>query len=129
MASKRISSTPCPACSGSVEISRPLFCADLRCPRCGVALGVSPLYGRVVVLLGILLGAVPAWEVGIHSARCCLLVMGSVFVLLWIPIGFLVLTVVVRVAPFLVKPTLVLRQRHRLTTLDLTPGPKDGPDS
>jgi hypothetical protein len=48
--------------------------------------------------------------------------------LLHLPVGFLVLTVLVRIVPFPVRPTLVLRRPHaHMTTLNLEAGEKTDP--
>ena len=116
----------CPACSIAVEISRSIFRLDFRCPHCGATLKVSPLYTRLVVMLGVLLGYALAWEVGIHGPRSCFGIPWG-FYLLCLPFAFLVLTIVCRIAPFLVRPTLVPRQLFdsHLTTLNISPDPKD----
>jgi hypothetical protein len=119
-------SVSCPACTKPVKVSRSVFRLDFRCPHCGAKLKVSPLYGRLVVLLGVLLGYTLAWEVGIHGPRACFGIPWG-FYLLCLPFAFLVLTLVCRIAPFLVRPTLVPRRpfESHLTTLNLTPDPKD----
>ncbi len=127
MVFNRIASAACPACSGSVEISRSIFRDDFRCPHCGVALGVSALYTRLLVLFSILLAVALVWGVVIRGVPSCLVCLPTGFLVLGIPIGFLLLTLLVRIAPFLVKPTLVLRQHYHLTSLNLTAKPKDDP--
>ena len=119
-------SAACPGCSSAVEISKSFFGLDYRCPHCGAALKVSPLYLRILVLFSVLVGYVLAWGIGIYSPRACFGVPWG-FYLFWMPIGFLVLSFLVRVAPFLVCPTLVLRHpfESHLTTMNLTSDPKD----
>jgi len=123
---RTMATAKCPACSSPVEISRSIFRDDVRCPHCGVALGVSTLYSRLLVVLSISLAVALVWGVAIHGVPSCLICIAT-GLLLGIPVAFLVLTLLVRIAPFLVKPTLVLRQRYQVTSLNLTPGPKDDP--
>jgi hypothetical protein len=47
------------------------------------------------------------------------------FLVLWMPIGYMSLIVLVRVAPFFVNPKLVLEWPSEFTTLGLTSRPKD----
>jgi hypothetical protein len=121
-------SVACPVCSAAVEISKSFFGLDFRCPHCGALLKVSPLYGRMLVVFSGLVGYTLAWKIGTYGPRAC----GGIpwgFYLLWIPIGFVFLSILIRTVPFLVRPTLVPRQRFEshLTTLNLSPGPKDDP--
>src|SRR5271165_4182246 len=95
-------SVPCPGCSTPIELSRSAFRLDFQCPHCDAALQVSPLYARSVVLLGFLVGYALAWEVGIHGPRSCFFGVPWGFYLLCVPFAFLVLTVLVRVVPYLV---------------------------
>jgi hypothetical protein len=123
-------SVPCPTCSIPVEISRSVFRLDFQCPHCGAALRVSLFYLRVLGVFSVLAGYVLAWEIGIHGPRACFGIPWG-FYLLWMPIGFLVLMLLVRIAPFLVKPTLVPRSPFDvyLTSLNLSPGSNDDPQN
>ena len=118
-------STTCPACSHPVEITRSIFRLDFRCPHCDSVLEVSRGYTRLIVLLGVLLGYALAWKIGILGPGSCFLGIPWLFFLLWIPLGFLALTFLVRVAPLLVRPTLVLRRGGHVTLLNLTLDPKN----
>lgn len=113
-------SIACPACSSPVALTRSVFRSDFRCPHCDAELVVSPLYTRLLVLLSVLFGYALAWEIGSLGPRSCFFNIPWWFFVLWIPIGFLVLTLLVRVAPFIVRPALVLRQSNHTTTLNLT---------
>src|SRR5438270_5365359 len=115
-------SVECPACSGALEISRSVFRSDFRCPHCGAALEVSVLYTRFIVLLSLILACPPAWEIGILGPRSCFFGIPWGFYLFWLPLGFLILTVLVRIAPSLVRPTLVVRRPHHFMALNLTSG-------
>jgi hypothetical protein len=121
-------SVPCLACSIPVEISRSVFGLDFKCPHCGEALQVSPLYGRILVAFSVLVGYALAWEIGSYGPRACFGIPWG-FYLLWMPIGFLVLSLLIRIAPFGVKPALVLRPPFAvcLTSLNLSSGPKNNP--
>jgi hypothetical protein len=119
-------SVACPICSHRAEISRSIFRSDFQCQHCRAPLQVSQVYWRVLGLLSVLAGYVLAWEIGIRGPRLCGIIPWG-FLLLWAPIGFIVLMLLVRIAPFVVKPTLIPRRpfESHVTTLNLTPGPKD----
>jgi predicted RNA-binding Zn-ribbon protein involved in translation (DUF1610 family) len=119
-------SVACPVCSVAIELSRSVFLLDFRCPHCGAALKVATLYMRIQVIFSGLVGYILAWKIGIYGPRAC----GGIpwgFYLLGLPIGFLVLWILSRTVPFLVRPTLVPRQRFEshLTTMNLSSDPKD----
>ena len=119
-------SVTCPACSIAVPFVRSVFRMDFQCPHCGAALKVSPLFMRILGLISVLVGYVLAWRIGSFGPQICFgIPLG--FYLLWIPIGFLMLMFLVRIIPFLVSPTLVLRKpfESHLTSLDLSHGPRD----
>jgi len=124
-----VRTVPCPACSSPVGVSRLVFLPDFRCQHCGAALKISPMYGRMVVLVGVILGYSLAWEAGIRGPVSRLLVVPFGFILLAIPLAFLVLMLLFWIAPFLVPPTLVIRGliASYMTTLNLSPGPRDDP--
>jgi hypothetical protein len=77
--------------------SKLVFREDFRCIRCQVPLHVSLAYSRALVLLSVLTSAVLLWAVGIRDLR---------LFLFYLPVGFLILTVIVRIAPFVVPPRL-----------------------
>jgi hypothetical protein len=120
-------SVACPACSVAIELSRSVFLLDFRCPHCGAELKVSPLYTRLVVLLGVLLGYALAWVATMRGPRSCFMDIPSYFYLLCLPVTFLILPFVCRIAPFLIRPTLVARHpfESHLTTMNLSSDPKD----
>jgi hypothetical protein len=80
----------------------------------------SPLYTRSLLLLSFLIGFILTWQLG--GPRDC--VFGLVpwsALLLYLPLGFLIFTILIRIVPFLARPNLVLRRSTKyLTTLDLT---------
>jgi hypothetical protein len=115
----------CPVCSHPVEMSKAVFSADFQCPHCGAPLKVSLLYWRILGFISVLAGYALAWEIGLYGPRVC----GGIplgFFLLWIPIGLLVSMLLLRIAPYLVRPTLVRRRpfESHLTTLNLSSGPE-----
>ena len=111
-----MASVVCPSCSGTITrsstlaLTRQILQPDFRCPHCGEALQVPVWYTRLLVVLSAVIGFVLSWQlIGPWAA-----------LLLYMPTGFLVGTVLVRVVPFLVRPTLVLRPPHaHMTTLNL----------
>ena len=116
---------PCPACSKSLELSRLVFLPNFTCRHCGVALKVSLPYSRSLGVLSVLLGYALAWEGSKIFPPSYLFGIPTLFLLLWAPIGYLFLIVLVRVAPFLVKPRLVREWPSEFTKLGLTSRPKD----
>jgi hypothetical protein len=118
---------PCPACSKALEVSRLVFLLDFACCHCGVALKVSLLYSRSLVGLSVLLGYALAWEASRIFPPSFLFGIPTLFLVLWVPLGYLSGVVLVRVAPFLVTPKLVLEWPSEFTTLSLTSRPKDDP--
>jgi hypothetical protein len=111
----------CPSCATAIEMSRAAFRSNFRCPHCGVALQVSPLYSRVLVVLSFLVGYALAWEIGAY-----LFGVPWGFFILCIPFAFFVAILFVRIAPVLVPPKLVLNRPSRfLTTIDLKPEPNE----
>jgi hypothetical protein len=118
---------PCPACSKALEVSRLVFLPSFACRHCGVALKVSLPYLRSLVALSCLLGYALAWEASRIFPPSYLFGIPTLFLVLWAPIGFLSLSVLVRVVPFLIKPKLVLGWPSEFTTLGLTSRPKDDP--
>lgn len=79
-------------------------------------------------LISVLTGYALAWEIGIRGPRLCGIIPWG-FLLLWMPIGFLVLMLLVRIAPYLVKPPFVLRRTFEgpFTTLNLSDDDRSTP--
>jgi hypothetical protein len=92
-----------------------------------VALKVSLAYLRSLGVLSVLLGYALAWEASRIFPPSYLFGIPTLFLVLWAPIGYLSLVVLVRVVPFLVKPKLVLEWPSEFTTLNLTTKPKGDP--
>jgi hypothetical protein len=102
----------CPQCSRRMPFSKLIFREDFRCIQCQVPLHTSVLYSRVLVLLSAVLSLALLWIFGIRDLR---------LFLFYLPLGFLILTVVVRVAPFVVLPHLYVGKSSVITKLDLSP--------
>lgn len=103
---------PCPRCLAPIDATKT---ANLRrgnrCIRCGAEVRVADTYARVLSVLSLVIGVALMGGFGF-------LVL-NIFVfspLMW----FLVLMVMVRVAPYIVPPTLEFRDSGSITTLDLT---------
>ena len=64
-----MSTTICPECFRLLEVSRSLFLADLRCPKCDAPLSVSKLYTRSLVFIAVLIGYSTAWAAGSLGPR------------------------------------------------------------
>ena len=102
----------CPRCGGQIPVSKVVFREDLHCARCGVPLHVGVTYSRVLVLLSLLVSLAALWVTGIRDVR---------LLLFYLPLGFLILTVVVRLAPLVVPPGLQLgKPTTGITRLDLS---------
>jgi|SRR5260370_15146427 len=104
----------CPQCGRRMPLSKLLFREDFRCIRCQVQLHVSVAYSRVLVLLSALTSLAVLWGLGIRDLR---------LFLFYLPLGFVILTVVVRVAPVVVPPRLYVGKPSVITELDLSGRP------
>lgn len=100
----------CPNCGAGMPISKLFFREDFHCSRCQTPLYVSVSYSRVLVLLSQLISFALLWAVGIGYFWLLLLVL---------PLGFFILSVVVRVAPFIAHPRLHVGKPSVFTKLDL----------
>lgn len=101
----------CPECGRRVPLSKLMFREDFRCIRCQATLHVSVGYSRLLVLLSALASLALLWECGIKDLW--------LFILL-LPVGFLLLTLIVRAAPFVVPPRLHAgKPPTAITKLDL----------
>jgi hypothetical protein len=116
--------TLCPACSMPVGVSG-VFLPAFACPHCGATLKVALFYIRFLVVFAGLCGYALAWEVSRLCPPAYFFGIPTLFLLLWVPLGFIVLVVLVRVGPFLIKPRLVLEWPNYLTTLNITSKPFD----
>jgi hypothetical protein len=102
----------CPQCGRRMPLSKLIFRENFRCIRCHVPLHVSVAYSRVLVVLSAVVSLALLWGVGIRNLW--------LFVLL-LPLGFLILTLMVRAAPFVVSPRLNVGKPTAMTKLDLSP--------
>lgn len=103
--------TRCPRCGGQIPASKLLFREDFHCVRCDAPLHVGVTYSRVLVLLSLLVSLAVLWATGARDVR---------LLLFYLPLGFLILTIVVRLAPFVVPPRLQLGKPTAFTRLDLS---------
>ncbi len=95
-----------------MPLSKLVFREDFRCIRCQVPLHVSVAYTRVLVLLSAFASLALLWILGIRDLRLFLFCL---------PLGFLILTVIVRAAPFVVPPRIRLgKPPSAITKLDLS---------
>jgi len=93
-----------------MPISKLVFREDFRCVRCQTPLYVSVGYSRVLAVLCELISLVVLWTLGI----------GYVWLLLlFLPLSFVLMTVAVRVVPFIVRPRLYVGKRSTFVKLDL----------
>jgi hypothetical protein len=101
----------CPSCQARIVTSKAIFYDNFRCVHCGKSMRVPARYGRTLVLISIVLGFVAVWLSGVRDVMR--------FCLFWVPAAFGVLTLLVRVAPHLMPPTLTIGGNSQTTTLDL----------
>jgi len=104
----------CPSCRSLATASKLIFSEGFRCPGCGIRLQVSPAYTRALLLISCVIGILLVWLAGVRGVVH--------FCLFWTPTAFVVLSVVVRIAPHLLRPILIRRQQSHVTTLGLGNG-------
>ena len=103
----------CPQCGRRIPPAKLIFRGDFQCIGCQVPLHVSVAYPRVLVLLSIFTSLAVWWIFGIRDLR---------LFLFYLPLGFLILTVIARVALFAVPPRLYVgKPPSVITKLDLSP--------
>jgi hypothetical protein len=90
-----------------------------RCIRCGAEVRVADMYARVLSVLSLVIGVVLMWEFGFRVL--------NIFVFSPV-IWFLVLMVMVRVAPHIVPPRLELRDLSDKGREEIRGGGKPGTD-
>jgi len=113
----------CPACNLELAFDKRVFGYDFRCRRCGARLLVSGTYGRSIMLISMVLGFSMPWVMHLHSVLIPTLgplagftaVLASGFLF-----AFAVLFLIVRLAPRLISPRLVLQRNSSITYLNLT---------
>jgi hypothetical protein len=119
----------CPKCNSRMAFDRRVFRRGFLCRQCGSELAVSETYSRVLVAISIVLGFGLPWFPliqGYSSAflRSC---VGLVALLgLEVLLALATLFLLVRVAPFLVSPPLVLRRETPISVLGLGSSPPRG---
>jgi hypothetical protein len=90
-----------------------------------MALRPRKLYTSSIVLLSFLLGFALSWQIG-GLRECVFGIVRWAALLFYLPVGFVLLTVLVRFVPYLVSPNLVVaRRQDQITTLDLTGRPPE----
>jgi hypothetical protein len=103
----------CPQCGRRMPPSKLIFREDFQCIGCQVPLYVSVTYSRVGVLLSAAISLALLWELGIRDLR---------LFFFFLPLAFFILTIIVRVAPFVVPPRLYAgKPPSVITKLDLFP--------
>jgi hypothetical protein len=100
----------CSQCFGSIAVSKALLGRDSQCILCGAKLQVAPMYAQVLSVLSMAIGVCLMWAFGVP--------IFNIFVFAF-PTWFLVLFVMVRIAPYIVPPRLELRDSTSFTTLGL----------
>ena len=112
----------CPACGDPVDAIDRLFRKDFHCEQCQTALHISATYCRTLWFLSVAIAFALLW---VSGKRDTLRV--SLFLL---PTAFLILTIVVRIAPFLVAPALIAGEAPgNITTLGLASASAKGTKS
>lgn len=101
----------CPSCHNTITASKLIFVQGLPCGNCGSILRASKAYLQTLVLLSCVLGFFLVWAAGIRS-----IVLIS---LLGLPTGFLLATIAVPIALWLIPPALVTSEVEHLTRLGL----------
>lgn len=113
----------CPSCNCQVAFELSLF-RGKRCKECGGPILVSATYIRVLMLLSFVAAEIILWVTNIRELFYPTLGVPFGFlasVSLGYPVGFLILTVLVRTVPRVVAPRLVLpRDWDPFTTLGLS---------
>jgi hypothetical protein len=106
----------CPVCNERVAASAPLLRRGNRCDHCGSSLKVSIVYLRGLAILCMPCAFFLLWMTGVRNVL--------VFPLLWLATWLLIFCIALRVAPFVIPPTLVTDYPEYLTTLGIGPKSK-----
>jgi hypothetical protein len=112
----------CMNCDAAVAFEKGLF-RGKRCKECGGMMLVSLSYVRVLMLLSFLLAELLLWVLNVRALFYPALGVPFGFlasVSLGYPLGFLILTVLVRTVPRVVGPKLVSRYWGPIVTLGLS---------
>jgi len=100
----------CPQCLGNNPVSKDVFRKGYRCVRCGAGVIASALYARVLSVLSMLIGGGVLLAIPVRPVT---------FFILIVPVWLLVLSGMVRVAPYFVSPRLDVRDSSMVTTLGI----------
>jgi len=106
-----------------MAFDKEVFGNDFHCKRCGARLLVSETYGRMLMVISIVLGFGLPWVV--HLPKLLIPALGPLagfiaVLALGFPLAFAILFLLVRVLPRLMPPRLVLRHNDAITALNLT---------
>ena len=120
----------CPNCGLKMAFDRRAFRIDFACPRCQANVVASHNYSRVLWLVSVAIGFLLPWRM-IFQFHLLRPFAGFMTVMaLVLPIAFIMMFILVRVAPLLVVPPLVLRHSGPMTVLGLsTRGRSEGDSS
>lgn len=100
----------CPHCYARLAISKSLFREDLRCNHCQTRLHVSVNYSRALIIFSAVISIVLLWAAGIRDLW---------LIVLYLPLGFVIGTVLVRTVPFIVRPPLRVGEPDLFIRLNL----------
>jgi hypothetical protein len=112
----------CPRCNLEMVFDKRVFGREFQCERCGSKLFVSEIYGRMLMVISVVLGFGLPWIAHLHKLLISALgpLAGFIAVLaLGFPLAFVVLFLMVRLVPRLISPPLVLRHNDPITALNL----------
>ena len=111
----------CPVCSSPIYATEQVFSSEFSCKRCHTELRVSATYGRTLYFLCVGIALALLWAS--YKRDTLRLSLYS------LPTTFLILMIGVRVAPFVVGPTMLARKPpSHITTLNLHGTPSKGPN-
>jgi uncharacterized protein (DUF983 family) len=106
----------CPRCFGPMPVSTKSLRRGNKCAQCGSELRMSEIYARVLGVVSMVLGVSLLWAIHVRDLTLSF----------WaVPMWFVVLSVLVRIAPHVIPPRLELHDSGRFATLDLQDGPKE----
>jgi predicted RNA-binding Zn-ribbon protein involved in translation (DUF1610 family) len=123
MSSRTGNQMRCPRCNLEIAFAKEVFGNDFHCPRCGARLLVSETYGRMLMVISIVLGFGLPWITQLHKLLIPALgpLAGFIAVLAsGFPLAFVVLFFMLRLVPRLISPPLVFRHNDPITALNLT---------
>jgi len=117
----------CPHCGFKIAFDSRAYRRGFLCERCGSELIVSETYSRVLIIVSIVLGFGMLWTPIFQShwvapLRSCIGLVG--LLALGLPAALAMLFLLVRLAPSLVPPPLILRHDGRNYGLGLGTPPR-----